>query len=176
MNYADWPGFVQKKYWLTQFHIGDSEATDPRRTVPAENAIKWLYDVLTTLDTKASALMRLNGVLLAAAAFLLGVVGRTGTTILSTAPWDSRLMIICAFLSALSITLCLFVVNVSWPFLGKTTVEGNKCNPRDEIVSLDKACNFRRRLYQCAWAISLIASAGFLVEFGHQTWNVFVAT
>jgi hypothetical protein len=176
MNYADWPEFVRKKYWLTRLHIGDGESTGLSRSVTAETAIKWFYDVLTTLDTKASALMRLNGVLIAAAAFLLGVVGRSGTTILSTEPWDSRLIILCALLSAFSITLCLFVVDVSWPFLGKTIVVGDDCNATDEIVSLDKVCNFRRRMYRLAWLISLIASLGFLLEFGRQTWNVFRVT
>jgi hypothetical protein len=175
MDYVKWPGFVQKKYGLTQLHLGDEDEADRKRVLVAETAIKWFYEVLTTLDAKASALMRLNGVLIAAAAFLLGVVGRPGT-ILATSSWDSRLVIVCAALSALSMTLCLFVVNVSWSFLGKTVLAGDTCDAGDEILGLDRACNFRRRMYQFAWSISLAASAGFLLEFLHQAWNVFAVT
>jgi hypothetical protein len=176
MEYNQWPKFVQKRYWLTKFDIGDGEGTSERRSVSADNAVKWLYDVLSTLDSKASALMRLNGVLIAAAAFLLGVVGREGTTILATGPFDSRLIIVCALLSAVSIFSCLFVVNVSWPFLGRTTVSDKGFTCVDEVTSLDKACTFRRRMYRIGWWISLVASLGFLVEFARQTWNVFAVT
>ena len=174
MNYANWPLFVRKKYWLSQLRL---EATDESaEAVPADTAIKWLYDILSMLDSKASALMRMNGVLIAAAAFLLGVVGRQGTTVLATTPFDSRLISACALLSALSISACLFVVNVSWPFLGKTRINDKDVDCGDEISGLDAACTFRRRMYRAAWWLSLVASLGFLVEFAKQTWHVFQVT
>ena len=175
MDYANWPLFVRKRYWLSKLQLGSPDGATTH-TASAETAIKWLYDVLTTLDTKASALMRLNGVLIAAAAFLLGVVGRQGTTVLATGAADSRLIILCALLSACSIFSCLFVVNVSWPFLGRATLADQGVDCSEEISSLDAACTFRRRLYRAAWWLSLVASFGFLVEFAHQAWNVFKVT
>ena len=173
MDYADWPLFVRKKYWLSRLRIGVGE---PAAGTPADTAVNWLYEILSMLDSKASALMRLNGVLIAAAAFLLGAVGRQGTTVLATTPADSRLIISCALLSALSIFACLFVVNVSWPFLGKTTLEDTRVDCSEEIRGLDAACNFRRLVYRAAWWLSLVASLGFLVEFAHQTLTVFEVT
>jgi hypothetical protein len=175
MQYANWPLFVRKKYWLSHLELRSPDDA-VTHTASAETAIKWLYDLLTMLDTKASALMRLNGVLIAAAAFLLGVVGRPGTTILATDAADSRLIICCALLSALSIFACLFVVNVSWPFLGLTTLDDKTVDCSEEIRSLDAACTWRRRMYRAAWTLSLVASFLFLLEFAHQAWNVFKVT
>lgn len=124
--------------------------------------------MLTTLDAKASALMRLNGVLIAAAAFLLGLFHRQGGSILSTTSFDAVLIIVCALLSAVSITFCLFVVNVSWSFLGKVTKKDSTFEFANEIKCLDEASNFRQRAYRWAWNISLIASFGFLIEFVWQ--------
>ena len=108
MQYANWPLFVRKKYWLSQLQLRSDEAAT--HTASAETAIKWLYDILTMLDAKASALMRLNGVLIAAAAFLLGVVGRQDT-ILATDAADSRLIVFCALLSAMQFLMCLIFPN-----------------------------------------------------------------
>lgn len=138
-------------------------------TLDAKEVVEWIYGVLTTLDAKASALMRLNGVLIAAAAFLLGLFRRQGGSILSTTNLDAILIILCALLSAVSISFCLFVVNVSWPFLGKVTKNNGSFDFANEIESLSKACSFRQCAYRSAWWISLFASIGFLVEFLWQT-------
>ena len=42
----------------------------PTDSPKGDDALNWIYGLLTILDAKASALMRLNGVMLAAAAFL----------------------------------------------------------------------------------------------------------
>jgi hypothetical protein len=173
MKYANWPLFVRKKYWLGQLQLRSSEADTT--TTAADTVIKWLYDLLSVLDAKASALMRLNGVLIAAAAFLLGSAGRSDSVLIAR-PADTRLMIACSLLSALSISACLFVVNVSWPFLGKATLDGTDVDCAAEITGLDAACSFRRRMYRAAWWLSLVASLGFLLEFVHQTWHVFKVT
>lgn len=175
MNYAQWPRYVQKKYGLTKTSIGGTVSGSP--SVSAETAIKWLYDVLTTLDAKASALMRLNGVLIAAAAFLLGLFGRLGNTILATTMWDARVIISCALFSAASIFACLFVVNVSWSFLGKTNLSGTDgCDCTTELRDLGDACGLRQVMYRLAWWISFCASIGFFGEFFRQTLHIFMTT
>lgn len=137
-----------------------------------DDAVSWIYAVLSTLDTKASALMRLNGVLIAAAAFLLGLFQRQGGTILSTTKFDAIVIVWSALLSALSIALCLVVVNVKWKFLAKAKKAGTTYTFDDEIEALTKESTSRQGIYQCAWWISAIASLGFLVEFGYQAIHV----
>src|SRR4029077_12403372 len=141
------------------------------KNVRAKDVLDWMYAILTTLDSKASALMRLNGVLIAAAAFLLGLFGRQGGTILSTHKVEALVITTSALLSAIAIFLCLFVVNVSWPFLGKTG-DGPIFTCEEEVSALDKAYKFRQTVYRIAWRISLGASVEFLLEFLWQTIHV----
>jgi hypothetical protein len=162
---TNWPLYVRKRHGLVQLQIAESATAD--------TAIKWLYDVLTTLDSKASALMRLNGILIAASAFLLGIGDNAETFGLTIARLDAQLIVSCALLSALSIFACLFVVNVSWPFLGKTMIHETGVDCMAEMRHLDKACAFRQRMYRGAWYLSLLASVGFLWEFGSQALGVF---
>jgi hypothetical protein len=185
MEYKIWPMFAQKRFALSQtfftrFPPDDSAASEVRETNPkvcAEVVLKWFYETLTTLDTKSSALMRLNGVLIAASAFLLGLFHTpdtpAGTTILSTSPPEALILITAAFLSAVSIFLCLFVVNVRWKFLGRIEHKDGKFDCEYEIVSLDKACTFRQIMYRAAWGVSFFAVVGFVLEFALQTFHVF---
>lgn len=168
-----WPLYIQRRFALKAAVYKNpasvpSAAPNGNAKLEVKEVVEWIYEVLTTLDAKASALMRLNGVLIAAAAFLLGLFHRQGGSILSTTSFDAVLIIVCALLSAVSITFCLFVVNVSWPFLGKVTKENSTFEFANEIKSLDEASNFRQGAYRWAWKISLIASFGFLMEFVWQ--------
>jgi hypothetical protein len=163
----EWPPYIQKKGALKNSGYGCRKG-EINSDITANDAVKWFYEVLTALDAKASALMRLNGVLIAASAFLLGIFGRSGATILSTTRIDSIFIICSALLSAISIGLCLFVVNVSWYFLGKVTINGSDFDFVEEITSLGNVVDRRQCLYRSAWWISFIASIGFLFEFSIQ--------
>ena len=82
-EWKNWPMFVQRRAALDKADFTNattvvSQSLPANHTIAAKMVIEWLYSVLTTLDAKASALMRLNGVLIAAAAFLLGLFGRPG--------------------------------------------------------------------------------------------------
>jgi hypothetical protein len=185
MDYGTWPLYAQKRHALVETYFGaqlppdeEAKAAAARPKGPrvcAKEVLEWMYAILTTLDSKSSALMRLNGVLIAAAAFLLGLFQRQGGTILSTTHTDALVITTSAFLSAVSIGCCLFVVNVSWPFLGKMT-KGNdgRFDCTAEITALDQACTFRQRAYRLAWYISLVASAEFVLEFLWQTIHVII--
>jgi hypothetical protein len=185
VKYEEWPEFIRRRHALERHWIcekcGECEPTASKvdsegRPVPARTTVKevvdWLYAVLTVLDTKASALMRLNGVMIAAAAFLLGLFGRQGGTILSTEYWDAIAIILCALLSALSIGCCLIVVAVSWRFLGKVKEDNGQYDFKDELLELDRARRKRQFMYRSAWWVSLAAATLFLVEFGLQAYHV----
>jgi hypothetical protein len=168
----EWPEYIKKKGALETAGHGCKEGA-ANLNITANDAVNWFYLVLSSLDSKASALMRLNGVLIAAAAFMLGMFGRGNTSILSTTYIDSIFIIIPALLSALSIIFCLPVVGVSWKFLGKTTIdESGTCDFSEEINSLDRVVNHRQYYYRIAWWISLAASIIYIFEFSKQTIHV----
>jgi hypothetical protein len=177
MQWERWPLYVQRRYALGRAHLRDPASIcctplGEHESVEAREVVDWVYGVLSILDAKASTLMRLDGVLIAAAAFLLGLFGRP-ESILSTTRSDAMLVIVAASLSALSLFLCLFVANISWNFLGKVTRSNNRTFEfAREIESLDRAMRFRQTVYQVAWLVSLIASIGFILEFLMQARHV----
>jgi CBS domain containing-hemolysin-like protein len=128
-------------------------------TTDEGKTIKSIYFVLSVLDTKASSLMRLNGVVLAAA--LVGVSARfyeirgwpfVGTTMPSV----------------VSMILCLLVVAVDWPFLGHVIPKtgGSGYDYSNEIEQLRKVRLFREWAYRFAWFFSFISA----LFFAHQLW------
>src|SRR5438874_5773105 len=137
----------------------------PTDSPKGDDALNWIYGLLTILDAKASALMRLNGVMLAAAAFLLN--SRPGLAV-------TRSIVISALGSTISIACCLLVVSIDWPFLGLVKTESGKLDFSDEFFHLQKVAVFRRRCYQFGWLISLLATMAFLfgiVIFFLHFWN-----
>lgn len=166
---SDWQAYLLKREALElpsrKIQIGNSA-----NGLEVKKAVDWVYFVLTVLDTKASALMRLNGVLIAAAAFLLAQYTIDGTLMINT--WWHPLIIVCAaLLSSVSITLCLFVVSVSWNFLGKVEID-NEDSFTQEVKSLVVTMKRRQCVYRIAWAISFLASVLFLVELIAQTAHI----
>ena len=178
MEWENWPLYVQRRYALATAILKDPSQVccaplTETESVKAKDVVEWIYGVLGTLDAKASALMRLNGVLIAAAAFLLGLFRPQGGSILSTTNLDAALIVLLAFFSAISIFCCLLVVDISWPFLGRVTKNNNRTFEfAEEIKSLDKISRFRQNAFRLAWLISLVASIGFLGEFLKQAVHV----
>jgi hypothetical protein len=127
-----------------------------------EKAVEWLYSVLSVLDAKASALMRLNGVMLAAAAFLLNL----DVSYLELVLWGI------AALSSISIALCLLVVSVDWPFLGLVRQTGENLDFTDEVDNLERVSVFRQTIYRISWITSSIATAMFVYAFACKIFNL----
>jgi hypothetical protein len=168
-----WDEYLLKRKALEDTGSDGQDAVDPKE-LPAAKAVKWIYEILTVLDAKASALMRLNGVLIAAAAFFLAQLGASARLVLSGGIHPS-LVVIAALLSAISIACCLFVVNVSWPFLGKATIQGTTWVFENEIAALSKTMHHRQNAYRAAWWVSLIATACFLSELSMQATHIVCA-
>jgi hypothetical protein len=120
-----------------------------------------IYQVLTILDTKSSALMRLNGVMLAAAAFLLNPQYESSKFV--------QLLVSASGIgSTFSIACCLLVVSVDWPFLGLVTEETTQdsktqLNFSDELFHLQHVTDFRQFCYRLGWTISLLTTAAFFL-------------
>jgi hypothetical protein len=130
-------------------------------TPPNAAAIKeCFYNNLTVLDTKASALMAFNGILIAVASFTVQAGG-----VFEKQPVVPLIVIITALIAA---GLCLFVAQISYPFLGKVVIKSGTPNGLDysaEINSLHGAVDRRTWYYRIAWWLSLLAIALFLIMF-----------
>ena len=156
--------YVLRRHLLSQTTLNLSGAVvSPYPTashpLPGDKALEWIYQLLSVLDTKASALMRLNGVMLAAAAFML----RPGDE-------PSRLFTLVvagsAIGSTISIAFCLLVVSVDWRFLGLATVSTKTPQMIDfthEFFHLQKVTDFRQFFYRAAWTISFLSTVAFFV-------------
>jgi hypothetical protein len=148
--------------WIVRTELGNQAATVQTQNVtsaPAKDALEWLYGALTTLDQMASALMRLNGVMVAAAAFLLRRQSLEEAEVVSTSiAWI-------AVFSSVSIGMCLFVVAMDWQSLGLVRNEGNQIDYTNEIFHLQRIAAWRQRIYRIAWWVSLIATGMFVYEF-----------
>jgi len=172
-NHTNWlacEAYVLRRHMLpnAKFESGRlvADLCQPHEAINCKDALDWIYQLLSAMDGKASALMRLNGVMLAAAAFLLG--GAKGSQSLQIARYDEIAIAITAAASALSIFLCLKVVNVSWYFLGKVTEAGGKLDYTTEFEMLQKTAKGRQLAYRYAWWISAGASLLFVAEFLRQ--------
>lgn len=136
--------------------------------VTAKDAVSCLYGILTTLDAKASALMRLSGVTLAAATFLLGAHQNTPGSLLTLTNWDVAGIMLVAALSAISIFLCLLVVRVGWNFLYRVGAGDNYFDYTAELIALQKTAHRRQMYYRCGWRVAWTAAVIFVVEFVWQ--------
>jgi hypothetical protein len=138
--------------------------------IPTQQAeINYLFGILGVLDSKASALMRFDAIMIAAASFLLA----GGHALPITPPLEAVLVSILVA-SLLAAGLCLFVVQISYPFLGKVRVIGTVVNLgrevsitqidcMSEINSLNNAAERRSRYYRAAWWLSVTAVVLFLI-------------
>jgi hypothetical protein len=155
--------YVKFRQGLANAQVSGGRVTSPASSTlnSPTQAIEWLYGVLSILDSKASALMRLNGVMLAAAAFLLNFRGPTDVRI----PVSLRLILSIAVLSSFSIALCLLVVSVDWRFLGLVRQTEREFDFTDEIANLQRVSLFRQGVYRLAWWLSFVATGMFVYTF-----------
>lgn len=145
-------------------NLGKIIALKPSSSPKAVTVFEVIYHQLSILDSKASALMRLNGVMFAAAAFLLGPdFASSGKLKEIMSSYGGELyLVISGFMSLLSIILCLIVISVDWKFLD--LVESDKVEEKihldfsKEFFHLQKVIDFRVFFYQFAWLVSLLAT------------------
>jgi hypothetical protein len=108
----------------------------------------YLYDCLSVLDTKASALLQYDGIILAAATLAI--------TLFSRATAGTVLVAVALILSGLSSVLCLQVIWVYW------TETAEFSSDKDEFVTLLKRRGARTLCYRASW-ITAQASVFFLI-------------
>jgi hypothetical protein len=112
-----------------------------------------VYRLLTILDTKASALMRYNSIILAAMAFLIKDREHPphGTAAIVS-------------LTIGSIVACLLVVGVFWRFYQFVEVDPVKFGT--ELASIRRVLFLREAAYQIAWWFSIAVLVILIVNLG----------
>jgi hypothetical protein len=100
----------------------------------------YLYNCLSILDIKASALLQYDGLILAATTLVL--------TLFRTASIGTLLIVVALILSGFSAVLCLQVVWVYW------TITADFVNPKEEFIDLLECRNKRTMCYRAAWLLA----------------------
>jgi hypothetical protein len=108
----------------------------------------YLYDCLTVLDTKASALLQYDGIILAAATLAITLFPKT--------TFGIPLFVVSLVLSGISSILCLQVIWVYW------TTTGEFQDDEMEFRELMNCRNKRTLFYRASWLVAL-GSVVFLV-------------
>jgi hypothetical protein len=125
----------------------------------ATKVIAQLYPILTTLDGKANGLLRVNSLFLTVVLAIFGWI-RFGTSGVSFQPILYPLAAVVLATLGVSSLFCMWIVKVSWPFLGRASKNETGGYAFDkEIASLARAANWRTVYYRVAWFLALI---GFL--------------
>ena len=136
--------------------------------VNGREIVKTLYDILNVLDTKGLALLAFDGIIVAATTFAAekgGVFHKRGL-----ARWLAILVIV---LSLGAAALCLFVSEISYPFLHYVDCSTpTTMNFSSEIDHLANLIDWRTWYYQIAWWFSIVAIPLFFVMFwGSLNWK-----
>jgi hypothetical protein len=133
-----------------------------------QEIVKTLYDILNILDSKGLALLAFDGIIVAATTFAAekgGVFHKRGL-----ARWLAILIIV---LSLSAAALCLFVSEISYPFLHYVDCSTPaKMDFSSEINHLASLIDWRTWYYQIAWSFSIVAIPLFFVMFwGSLNWR-----
>jgi hypothetical protein len=153
--------FLQK---IELLHAAGTQITPPN----GQEIVKTLYDILNVLDTKGLALLAFDGIIVAATTFAAekgGVFHKRGL-----ARWLAILVIV---LSLGAAALCLFVSEISYPFLHYVECSTPaKMDFSREIDHLATLIDWRTWYYQVAWWFSIVAIPLFFVMFwGSLNWK-----
>lgn len=151
--------------WLT------TEATNLRERVrdfhketnETTQTLTGLYFILTTLDSKASGLLRVNSIFIAVLAVLLGWLFNKNSPAHNVPHFWYLVTYGDGIVFVASSLLCLGVVRVSWSFFGKATRIGKKYTFDVELDPLAKTVVRRTVCYRLAWYLTLIALLSFVV-------------
>ena len=136
--------------------------------VNGREIVKTLYDILNVLDTKGLALLAFDGIIVAATTFAAekaGVFHKRGL-----ARWLAIFVIV---LSLSAAALCLFVSEISYPFLHYVDCSAPaKMDFSSEIDHLATLIDWRTWYYRIAWWFSIVAIPLFFVMFwGSLSWK-----
>lgn len=141
-------------WWsVLQFFPDGSDINEKVRVLEgngdAKSTIKAIYGFLGILDSKASALMRYNGIILAVVALMV----RSGQEL-------PAITYVIVYTTLASILACLLVVGVFWRFL-----EFVGADLDGELNVIRRVLIMREAAYQVAWWLAVIVSILLIIHF-----------
>jgi|SRR5690348_6016615 len=123
--------------------------------------VKTLYEILTILDNKGLALLAFDGIIVAATTFAAekgGAFQKRGMA--------RRLAVLIIILALAASMACLFVSEISYPFLYYVTCKTrSSLDYTAEISNLANLVDWRTYYFHVAWLCSLVAIPLFLLLF-----------
>jgi hypothetical protein len=152
---------LREKYELL---VAEDTSINPPK---AKDTTEFLYAALTILDSKASALMTFDSILIAAAAFTIEKD--------SGFDWQRVFTLLAIVIALVAAALCLLVARISYRFLGKVAMTPAaaetpaRLDYSNELSALDEAVIKRTGYYRTAWGLSLMALVPFIVMFVLKT-------
>jgi len=123
--------------------------------------IEGMYAILTTLDSKASGLLRVNSIFIAVLTVFLGWLINRNPPPNVPSFWrvitysDLGLFILSSF-------LCLWIVRVSWSFYGKAVLDKGTYTFDSELEPLARTTIRRTFYYRVAWFLTFAALLVFV--------------
>jgi hypothetical protein len=122
--------------------------------------IKWLYEALSVLDSKAQGLLRLNAFVLAIGGFSITFVKYS--SLAGYHPFIVPFYLICVmdFLAlVISCLLCFWIIRMSWGFLETLPDAPTAAELDSEVDNHATVTDERTLLFQWSWRLSV---AGFV--------------
>lgn len=139
------------------FHAAGTQFIPP----DAGEVVRTLYEMLSILDNKGLALLAFDGIIVAATTFVMergGVFQRRGIA--------RGLAVLIIVLALVASVACLFVSEISYPFLGYVACNApHGLDYTQEIESLTNLVYWRTNYFHLAWWCSLVAIPLFLLLF-----------
>jgi hypothetical protein len=166
LNFAIWRGASQLSIEEPQvdarmkfYEQGSVDATGGDAAtilIQQQKIIKSIYSLLAILDSKASALMRYNGIILAVVGLFVRLETQHGVHGI-----DLAIMLVTLF----SIMLCLLVVGIFWRFLELAFPADGGRNIEFEIEQLKRVLHLRETSYQLAWLLAVVVTFLLAIRF-----------
>jgi hypothetical protein len=143
-------------WWCLLQLLPDSNDIDAKVAVVKgkgdDKLLDAIYALLGILDSKASALMRYNGIILAVIALMV----RSGQGLPDIA-------YVIVYTTLASILCCLVVVGVFWRFYEFVNTTGNPL--AGELRVLRRVLVLREAAYQVAWWLAVVVSVLLIIHF-----------
>ncbi len=155
---------------VARLELGQGTAEDKARVMAWDR----LYGMLSTLDSKTSALLRFNAIVVAALAYLVVVASSdpfagASVTVKVLGKFIGHVSLLA---SVMSCGFAFPVINVEWEFFGKRLDRAAAATADFDDAALQRAGDLvarRTGLYSWAWKLAVAGGTGFAILVGLAT-------
>lgn len=172
--------FYEKKYKYAdelyeKYELKNSIKNSSVTTFTDSDKVDFAYQMLGILDSKASALLRIDGIVLAFMALLIRSTEISGVSEAKYMSsnleiwFDNALIYLIFGLLMLSMLFSLYVVRISWDFLGHVHLKDRHNDDclKLECDKLGMEIYYRQIAYRLSWTMSLLSFflIGYVISY-----------